>query len=370
MKKSEELYYLINSLSKSEIRYIKLFLNRKDSILERLFDAIKKQTSYDEKAIKDTFSKEKFINQLTTTKYHLRKLILKALRSYEKEQFEIDELLANVQILFDKGLYSICKAELKRADRLAHEQENFPALIRIQEWERKLHLILHPADHVYIKKCINKQNEYAIRLSNISSLWIENIDVENAPLRYEVDIENYSIKERILVYLINYRKYLYNLDYTMALGTLRSIQSLLLNNPGYLKKDPQLFINNQNNLSAFLIFRNELDESLKETQSTKTYIDKQKKWNAPLIKSLFRTYNTELEIYRMSNQLDKAKSFIEEVITHPSFHQNKMPMDYRLSFYFQFAYIFFLDQDFKSAISWLNKVLDHPQRELRSDIMM
>ena len=63
MKPSNELFNLIQSLSKSEKRFFKLSSSLQDGDKNylKLFDYIEKQKKYDEAELKNHFQKEKFI---------------------------------------------------------------------------------------------------------------------------------------------------------------------------------------------------------------------------------------------------------------------------------------------------------------------
>ena len=66
MTKKGNLFFLIQSLSKSEKRYFKIFCfgQKVDKNYLKLFDAIDAQEVYDEAAIRRQFAKATFIQQL------------------------------------------------------------------------------------------------------------------------------------------------------------------------------------------------------------------------------------------------------------------------------------------------------------------
>ena len=121
MKKNEELFHLIKSLSKSEKRYFKLETQQNESAdYLLLFDAIEQQKTYNEAEIKALFKDKGFIVQLTTIKNYLKQRILQSLRNFHQKiskNAELIDILRNVEILFHKGQYQICESELKRAEK-------------------------------------------------------------------------------------------------------------------------------------------------------------------------------------------------------------------------------------------------------------
>ena len=148
---SEELFQLINSLSKQEKRYFKLYASRhviggKNKYVQ-LFDAIDKQSAYNEDKIKKKFNGETFIKQIHVTKNYLYKLILNSLRQFHENKAEdqFPVLLRNAQILFKKGLLQQSEKALNKAMKTAMENERFLQLLEVYRWK---HHIIHNRNDV------------------------------------------------------------------------------------------------------------------------------------------------------------------------------------------------------------------------------
>src|SRR5688572_19805770 len=143
MRKKNNLFELIKSLSPSEKRYFKHSLAgnaKEDANFLRLFDKIDKLDSYDESKIKKAFSGKRFINQLHVTKIYLQDCILKSLRSYHATSSStliIKDLLKNIEICFQKELYNHCALEIQKAERIAFRTEDEFSLYEILNWKRK-----------------------------------------------------------------------------------------------------------------------------------------------------------------------------------------------------------------------------------------
>ncbi|MBC7862505.1 MAG: hypothetical protein IAF38_05975, partial [Bacteroidia bacterium] len=89
MSKESHLFELVQSLSKSEKRYVRLYaglheIGEKNNYL-KLFDFIEKAKEPDDEKIQKAFKKEVFVKQLHVTKNYLHKMILKALRNFNSE---------------------------------------------------------------------------------------------------------------------------------------------------------------------------------------------------------------------------------------------------------------------------------------------
>ena len=105
------LFQLIHSLEKAEKRNFKLYIKRNsardDLKIVRLFDALDKLEDYDEKIL---LKKLKDIEkpQLANLKTHLYKELLASLRdmkSADSIELQLNELLDNARILYNKGLF-------------------------------------------------------------------------------------------------------------------------------------------------------------------------------------------------------------------------------------------------------------------------
>ena len=143
MKPSDELFHLIKSLTKSEKRYFKLLssLQSGEKNYVKLFDAIEAQSAYDEEQIKRIFAKETFIQHLPSEKNHLYSLLLKSLRNFHSDnsiKALMQELIKNVQLLYDKALYKECYKIVRKAKKEAHQYEEFYYLLELIAWQRVL----------------------------------------------------------------------------------------------------------------------------------------------------------------------------------------------------------------------------------------
>lgn len=145
MKKKQDLFHLIQSMTKAEKRYFKLYASkhvekgRSNSV--KLFDAIEAQTEYDEAAIRRRFAKERFSRQLAVQKNYLYTLILRSLRAFHAGTsvgVRVAELLHAVEVLSDRGLYAQCSDLLARALQLARRHEEFALELRVLAYERHI----------------------------------------------------------------------------------------------------------------------------------------------------------------------------------------------------------------------------------------
>jgi len=124
-RSSDKLVSLVNSLSKTEKRSFRLFVNRNpsaaDSLFMKLFDLILKSKDYDDSvALQNIDGLKK--SQLSNLKANLYKQILSCLRLLESkkiDEIQVREQIDYAKILYEKGLYKSCLEILDKAKKQA-----------------------------------------------------------------------------------------------------------------------------------------------------------------------------------------------------------------------------------------------------------
>jgi len=373
VKKNEELFHLIKSLSKSEKRYFMLFGQRhgRENNYYRLFKVIDEQSSYDEEAIKRHFANEVFIRQLTSTKNYLKQLILKALRNYYEgisKEAEILDALRNIEILYHKGLYQLCNQEIKKVEKVANKYENHIAVVEINAWKKKILQATQPQQIVNLRAVSEEMYNAITKVNEYIRVWQQNIEIpaQGAPFKTHDDD---PLLTKVMKNLYNFQLALQDEGIEAALSILRNTVSYFDNKPHRQVEEAETYLVLFNNLIAFLVYNKNHEEALRHIYHLKRLINKLPRMSAPMYKTLLRTYNIELEIYRENKNMESAKKLIqdiESIIHHEKFH---VPLSYQLSFWFQFAYIHFTSKEFHKALPWINKLLEFRNDTTRQDLV-
>lgn len=139
----DDLHTLIKSLSETDKKFFRQYssLQTNETKYLQLFHAIDAQAEYDEEKIKEQFAGEAFVKQLSVAKNYLNEVILRTFRfTAEKESPEIalQLLLLDIRFLLSKKCFTQMKKAMKRAKKLAEEQENFLVLLNIFSLQRHL----------------------------------------------------------------------------------------------------------------------------------------------------------------------------------------------------------------------------------------
>ena len=374
MKKNEELHSLIKSLNKSERRYFRLFCgNNSDSnVYHRLFEEIDKQEIYNESDIKRIFASEKFVKQLTTAKNYLRNLILKALRNYYADiskNSSLKDTLKNIEILYHKGLYKHAEFEVKKAIKNAQQYENYTALYEAVFWKRRLLQAVRPDADAELKEISLKQLDCTGHLTAYTNAWRSNIGITPDQADSAI-LEHDALQTRLMKGLHNYQLNIIQNNTPDALQVLKSVVKDMEAHPHRLVEESEMYLSIVNNLIAFFIFMKQYDNAYQYIDQVKTHLSFIKNPGAPIYKILLRTYNIELEIYRDQRDFKKALILIDEINKLLKNPNVQAPITYRISFWFQFANLYFINQNYSEALKWINRLLEYRSDESRPDLII
>lgn len=176
---SDRLFKLIKSLSSSEKRYFKIFINSKggkDNKYVLLFDTIEGQDEFDEEALKKVIYKNQKIEsrKYSELKAYLYDLILKSLQLYDEKtsiDYRLKNMLLNIRVLFRRANFSDAQGMVLKAEKLAEKYEDFNTLIELLRWKKEI--AYASTDIAYLDEhlaSIDKaEKDYISKLTNIAA---------------------------------------------------------------------------------------------------------------------------------------------------------------------------------------------------------
>lgn len=142
---STDLFTLIQSLTANEKayfrKYARLHTSEGGRLYEELFDLVAAQDAYDDAAIKEHFKGQKVTNHLHKVKAYLQDLILRSLVSFHRGSnytFEVEHTLAQIRVLFHKGLHTLCAKLVRKTKKLAAQCHDYASLEHLILWELRL----------------------------------------------------------------------------------------------------------------------------------------------------------------------------------------------------------------------------------------
>jgi len=384
MTKKGNIFHLIKSLSKSEKRYFKTSLGEKavNKNYVKLFNIIDKQTEYDENEIRKVFKDEKFVKQLHVTKIYLTGLILKSLRNYHSNKSinsKLNNLLIDIELLFDKELYDLAYHRIKKAEELALDYERLPYLLEILSWKRKLYKAKGEFIESEGNELLNKESDAVRKLDVLNNYWdliskIYDYQINDKPFKNNPLLKNEraatTLQAKILYYHILYTTNLMNNNSKAATGSLTKLIELLEKHPDRITDDPGSYATALSNKISYLLFYKDWDkipELIKKVRDIpSTYkLNSKSKFAVGL---WIRLFNIELEMYRDKKEIARGIVLIQEIQEFIEQHKKAVPDEYLLFFYYQFAYIFFLNNDYSKSLVWLNEIMNKNFGRLHEDV--
>jgi hypothetical protein len=106
-----------------------------------LFDYIAKQQHYDEEALFGHFRGKAFLNQFSTVKKRLYEQVLQALHAFHANssiENQVNRMLHQAHLLYEKSLYDQCLRYLRSTEKLAAKHDLFAARIAINKLKNRI----------------------------------------------------------------------------------------------------------------------------------------------------------------------------------------------------------------------------------------
>lgn len=397
-KNTDPLFQLIKSLTKAEKRYFKLHVNKQiageDTKFLKLFDLIDRQKDYDESKI---LEKEKTIKsqQLSNIKAHLYKQILQNLRNLNSDEdidLRVRELIDHTTILYNKCLYDQCVKMLDKAKAMAEKYDKNVLLLEITEFEKRLvtkFIRTNIEDKVSkLIKASDLINEKINNINTFSNLTIKlySFYLKIGFLRNHKDFELvnsflYStlpvFKEELLSF--DEKMYLYNSfvgyysfiqDFELGYEYAKKWVRLFDKNPNMIIPKIEMYIRAINNLlvsQSKLHKYKEFKATVKKLDSVQKIPDLRLTENIRLL--LFKYSATHrINRYFMLGEFAEGSQIIPDIANSLEEFEHLLDTNYIIIFYYKFACMYFGNDDYKSVVHWLNKIINMKDVDLRSDI--
>jgi hypothetical protein len=372
---NDDLFDLIKSMSVSEKGYFKKFSsgfakgNHKNYI--RLFDALSSLKEYDEKQFRKKFQREKFIQHLSSEKSYLYNLILRILKLYHEAtsvDFEIQDCLARVEILFDRGLYAQAKKILQEAKKLTVDHEKFYLHLEVIDWEHLMpsHDIMglseerksvvgkienHTQLQYLFKQIQLLRNKYEFAGSQLQLEEFENIYAKVKE----------SIPQSVTAETLKY--FCTTIYFAFGLVDLQKAKKNQLAMIGFLEKNLHITLERFDTYITSLGLMVDFLFQLKETELGFQYLEKINSLNPSSLKyqgNKFNAYyNRLLAFNNFCGQFEISLKYIPELEKGLKLYESQMG-SFIVRFDFIIFHTYFGLNDFKKANYYLNKMISNP----------
>lgn len=396
--KSDQLFNLIQSLSKGEKRFFKLYAARmggtEDKKFMILFDAIEKQKEYNEEKI---LKKEPSLlpQQLPNLKTHVYFQLLKSLRlgnSNNLRSIRVMELIDYARLLYSKCLYKECVKMIDKAKKMAMGNDQSVFLLEILEIEKLLisktldagneervsHIIDETIKVTESIKNINLFSNLSIKLDsyyNKSGFVRSKYDLEKVTRFFnsslpQYKIENLSFQEKLHLYKSYVGFYFFIQDFKEGYVYANKWVNLFEEQPEMKPLKPEMYIKALNSLLAVqtkLYKLNEFTETLKRLIAIKREdkIILTENLNLNLFKAI---YIHEMNRHFMLGEFKSGTRIVAALEGELNKFITKLDKHSILLFYYKIACLYFGSGNYRTGLSWLNKIINEREIALREDL--
>ncbi|MDC8103842.1 hypothetical protein MTQ00_04750 [Chryseobacterium sp. B21-037] len=381
------LFVLIKSLTTSEKRQFKLYVNRLginvDAKFLLLFSELDKMTEYNESVIIEKKISTK--QQLSNLKAHLYKQILVSLRmnpSHQNYRIQLREQLDFANILYQKGLYKQALKILDKTKQSALELDEKSIASEIIDLEKVIEsqFITRSIDGraeelIRESKEISKQNQYTTELSNLSlKLYSEMLThgyVKNDADRQEIlEIFNSQIKnikpsrlnftEKLWYYKAHVWKNQLLQDYKYTLKYAYQWVELFHQKPEMIFSHPVWYIKGNTYLLKILFLYGNIDILEKQFENfTKTVSSPGFAQNENLQALTFLTYsNTLMNIHFVKGEFFSGTKLIPEIEMKMEKLRDKIDEHHFMILYLKMAAMFFGSKKYNESMRYSMKIIE------------
>jgi hypothetical protein len=386
MRSKEDLFHLVQAMSKSEKRYFVLDAKksgRTDSRYLSLFDAINEMDDYDEEPLK-----KRFAANLSSDKAYLYEAILRSMRDYRSQSSkaaQVKERLMDARYLYERGLYDQSTERISEAKAMAAELEDQFTLLEINREEQVSlfdrrakvqleHIVKLNEERERTLKAIDEELKY---LDLYYRLLLEVFKEFN--LKDEKSIE--SLKSRLPIELLEERNkpqsaqairrfYQCNAVFFNLMSDLEKVYQYSLKAVNWWDKFPSLkeeefhrYIINVSNLvntcykiDGYFHVAQEWFERLKTEKSSVSLHNQ---------KVIFQYLSLSKLLYHLNrNEFIDASKLLPEIIEG----MNKFGLKKNIALVGNVATVYFLVGDYQNCVKWVDNIIKTMKNSGRLDI--
>lgn len=394
----ESLFRLVKSLSKSEKRQFKLYVNRLESNTDKkfiaLFDLLDKMLVYDEQKIAN--SKIVKREQLSNVKSHLYRQILVSLRlsiSSTNKRLQLREQLDYVYILYNKGLYEQSLQMLQRVKAQAIKLDERATEFQAIEFEKAVQTqYLSKTSFDYVSeiatqsKQIASHNEVTAKLSSLALLlyaknvhygYVKNDKEFRDITRFfeshieEIDLENAGFSESFWYYKSHLLYSILVQDLLSAYKFANKWVELFYMSPDMIQLHPVFFIRGHQHLFEILYllkYMSKFKMALERFESTLAQPSFPKNHNiSPYI--FMGRYNNKINFHFLEGSFDEAIPLIPDVLNGVVQHADQLDQHHIMVLYYKIACIYFGAGNLQKCIAYLQLIISDKSLRVHQDLM-
>ncbi|MCA6364455.1 MAG: hypothetical protein IM638_15565 [Bacteroidetes bacterium] len=396
---TDQLFALIQSMTKSEKRHFKLFVQRSgsrtDLLFVKVFDALEQQKTYDEERL---LKKVRGLRraQLSNVKKHLYNQLLSSLRllAQDDAEMKIRAQLDYARILYHKGLFLQSLRMLEKSREEAEKMNQPMLLAQILEAEKNIelrHITRSPsgrAMQLSLKGAELRQHiARAAALSELA-LSIYNFFIINGPAK---DAEDYEEVTRLfhtgmpslpfgsLTFneRVSYCQACvwYNLviqNFVQCYRYAHSWVMLFDVYPEQRQLDAALYLKGLHNELTALFYCGDvvrfsaslsLLEKFIETESSRFSLNTQ-------LTAFVYHHTNKLNLFFMEGRFTDGVDYVPHLLKQIRHFGDRIDQHRLMIFWYKIACIYFGHGDHHSCMRYLQKIINYPTPQLREDVQV
>lgn len=392
----DSLFNLVHALNKSEKWQFKVYANRlnkqKDKIFVQVFDLLERQKEYDESLISGIRGIKSA--QIPNIKQNLYKQILASLSnsSVMAQENAVTRYVEHAKFLYNKCLYNECLIVIEKAKKAAREHFQLIILLELLELEKSA--VLQTANeniNQSIDRLVDEIAEVARQIQNINRFSNLSVrltafyrhvgsirnkeDLKNVREYYMSNFPVFSMRqlsplELLYLHLTVSGYYFFVQDHRNGYKYAKKCVQVFDEHPGLIKAKTELYIKALNNL---LVAQNKLFlySEFRETHHRLVSLKRQKQivLNENLELNLFKAiYIHEINRHFMLGEFKSGTRIVNALEKELLNFIPKLNKNTVMTFYYKIACLYFGNYQFKTAIKWLNRIINEKASELREDL--
>ena len=397
-KSSDPVFQLLKSLTQSEKRHFRLFTNRQGSTeglkFLQLFDAFDAQESPDEERVLAQVPTLKRA-QLANLKANLYRQLLSSLRLYHAGQnldIQLHEQLDYARVLYNKGFYQQALRMLARVKLAAQAAElphvalltlDFEKLIESQYITRSLQGRAEELAAEATATAAHLSQQHA--LSN-ASLRLYGLYLQAGHARNQADHEQITAYfraqlpatlgrasgfwEKLYFYQAQVWYHTINQDFKACYRYAQKWVDLFDAAPHLKESQTMLYIKGLHNVLAALFNMLYYSKFAKVLQVLEDFAANQTRRATPNTEILLFQYiwTNRINACFLEARFTEGVEIIPELLEQLGQYRAQLDLHRTLVFYYKIACLYFGSGQYKQAIKYLTRIIDHKDLSLREDL--
>jgi hypothetical protein len=392
-KLSDPVFQLLKSLTQSEKRHFRLFTNRQGSTeglkFLQLFDAFDAQEQPDEERVLTQVPTLKRA-QLANLKANLYKQLLASLRLYHASQnpdIQLHEQLDYARVLYNKGFYQQALRMLARVKLAAQQAEllaiDFEKLIESQYITRSLQGRAESLAAEATATAAHLSQQHA--LSN-ASLRLYGLYLQAGHARNQADHEQFTAYfrahvpasigrgsgfwEKLYFYQAHVWYYTINQEFRACYRYARKWVDLFEQQPELKESQTMLYIKGLHNLLAVLFNMQYYSKFREVLQTLEDFGANQTRRATPNTEALLFQYiwTNRINAVFLEARFTEGVEMVPELLEQLGQYKSQLDLHRTLVFYYKIACLYFGNGQYKQAIKYLTRIIDHKDLSLREDL--